>query len=198
MPRAGLSRAKVVQRAAELADELGYERLTLAVVAADFGVRVPSLYKHVGGLDQLRCEVALVGGAELSSAITDATVGLTGVDAMVAIAQAHRRAAQRHPGRTQAYLRYPLGSRDGDVSGAMVAVLYSAMREAGVAENDLEAATVALRATLRGFVLMEATGTLGPAEEADAMFDQILAILGRALPSPQLGRFGPIRLAMRR
>lgn len=198
MPRAGLTRAKVVQRAAELADELGYDHLTLATLAADFGVRVPSLYKHVGGLDQLRCEVALVGATELATAVTDAAAGRTGGDALVALAQAYRQASQRHPGRVQAYLRYPLGARDAYVSRGIVTVLVQALREAGVAESDLEAAAVALRATLRGFVLMEATGTLGTSVDGGVLFDQMLAILGRTLPSPQLGRFGPIRVTARR
>lgn len=198
MPRAGLSTAKVVRRAAELADELGYDHLTLAVVAADFGVRVPSLYKHVGGLDQMRCEVAIVGGTELASAIADAAAGRVGAEALVALAQAYRRVARHHPGRVQAYLRYPLGARDAFVSSGVVTVLAQALREAGVAERDLDAAAVAVRATLRGFVLMETTGTLGTAADADALFEQMLTILCRALPSPQLGRFGPVRVAVHR
>lgn len=198
MPRAGLSTAKVVQRAAELADELGYDHLTLAVVAADFGVRVPSLYKHVGGLDQMRYEVAIVGGTELATAMADAATDRVGAEALVALAQAYRRVAEHHPGRVQAYLRYPLGARDAYVSGGIVTVLARALREAGVAEPDLDAAAVALRATLRGFVLMETTGTLGSAVDADALFEQMLAILCRALPSPQLGRFGPVRVAVHR
>ena len=36
--------------AAELVDEIGWEQLTLAAIAARFGVRQPSLYKHVAGL----------------------------------------------------------------------------------------------------------------------------------------------------
>ena len=44
MPRAGLSRAVIAADAAELADENGWDQLTLAAVAARFGVRQPSLY----------------------------------------------------------------------------------------------------------------------------------------------------------
>ena len=65
MPRAGLSRAVVVDVGARLADEAGLDRLTLAGVAAHVGVRLPSLYKHVRGLDDLQRGVAVLALREL-------------------------------------------------------------------------------------------------------------------------------------
>ncbi|MEV1143797.1 TetR family transcriptional regulator, partial [Micromonospora sp. NPDC049799] len=53
MPRAGLTPQTVVRAAADLADEVGLDRLTLAAVAARLGVALPSLYKHVRGADAL-------------------------------------------------------------------------------------------------------------------------------------------------
>ena len=54
MPRAGLSTASVIEAAADLADEIGYDALTLTALATRLGVAVPSLYKHVSGLEALR------------------------------------------------------------------------------------------------------------------------------------------------
>ncbi|WP_374970598.1 TetR family transcriptional regulator [Terrabacter sp. BE26] len=54
MPRAGLSSSSVVAAAAELADEAGWERLTLAALAARLRVRLSSLYKHIDSLDEPR------------------------------------------------------------------------------------------------------------------------------------------------
>ena len=59
MPRRGLSRAAVVETAARLADRDGYDALTLGAVAADAGVRPPSLYNHVDGLAGLRRELGI-------------------------------------------------------------------------------------------------------------------------------------------
>ena len=53
-PRAGVDRARVVEVAAKLADEVGLEALTLAQVAARLNVKLPSLYNHVDGLPGLR------------------------------------------------------------------------------------------------------------------------------------------------
>ena len=65
MPRAGLNRRAVVAAAAVLADEVGWEQLTLAGLAGRLGVRLPSLYKHIDSLDGLRRDVAVLAVGEL-------------------------------------------------------------------------------------------------------------------------------------
>ncbi|KGM16595.1 hypothetical protein N867_18195, partial [Actinotalea fermentans ATCC 43279 = JCM 9966 = DSM 3133] len=72
MPRAGLNRAAVVDLAQAVADEAGpggFDGLTLAAVAARAGVAVPSLYKHVDGLVDLRRELAWRAATEFAEAL---------------------------------------------------------------------------------------------------------------------------------
>ena len=99
MPRAGLNRAVIAAAAAELADEIGWQDITLAAVAARFGVRQPSLYKHVAGLAELRRDVSVLAGRELHAELTHAAVGRSGSDALHAMAEAYRTYAKKHPGR---------------------------------------------------------------------------------------------------
>ena len=61
MPRAGLNTDRVVAEAAELADEVGLDQLTLAALAARLGVRQPSLYKHVASVDALQRLISMRG-----------------------------------------------------------------------------------------------------------------------------------------
>ena len=69
MPRAGLTPTIVVDEAARCADRVGLDRLTLAAVAQQLGVALPSLYKHIRGLDGLQRELALRGIGEITEAI---------------------------------------------------------------------------------------------------------------------------------
>jgi AcrR family transcriptional regulator len=46
-----LSREVVVEGAASLADEKGLEAVTLTALASELGIRTPSLYNHVDGLE---------------------------------------------------------------------------------------------------------------------------------------------------
>src|SRR5204863_7595562 len=81
MARAGLSAEAVVDAAAELADREGLEAVTLARLAADAGVRPPSLYAHVAGLDDLRGRLAMRGRSELTTVMRNAATGRAGADA---------------------------------------------------------------------------------------------------------------------
>src|SRR5215470_17224122 len=103
----GIDRAQVVAVAAELADAGGLDQLTLAQVAEQLGVRLPSLYNHVDGLPGLRRELALLGLRELGERISQAAVGKSGDAAMMAIAQAYRAFVLEHPGRYAAGVRAP-------------------------------------------------------------------------------------------
>ena len=47
MPRVGLTRGSVVEAGAELVDEVGFDQLSIGLVAERLGVRTPSLYKYV-------------------------------------------------------------------------------------------------------------------------------------------------------
>ena len=71
MPRAGLTPSIVVAEAARLADDVGFDALTLAALAARFGVAVPSLYKHVDGLEAVRRGVSILALRELGTAMAE-------------------------------------------------------------------------------------------------------------------------------
>lgn len=59
MPRQGLDKAKVVQAAAELIEEKGLVRFSMAGLAKKLDVKTASLYNHVESLDALLEDVGL-------------------------------------------------------------------------------------------------------------------------------------------
>ena len=107
MPRAGLVPATVIAAGAQLADEIGFEALTMGLLAERVGVRTPSLYRHVESLDALRRGIALQAKRELGEAAARAAVGKAGPDAIHAFADAYRRWVIAHPGRYTATIRAP-------------------------------------------------------------------------------------------
>jgi len=96
--RVGIDRDAVVRAAAKIADDEGWDALTLARVAGKLRVRSPSLYNHVGGLEALRRELKLLVMRELNTALTRATIGKSRDDAVRALAVAYRAFVKRHPG----------------------------------------------------------------------------------------------------
>ena len=183
MPRAGLSTASVVAAAAEIADAEGLEGLTLARLSAAVGVRTPSLYNHVGSLDDVRRRVALVALEELAGAMRAAAVGRARDDALGAMAAAYRDYARRHPGRYAATQRAP---GDGDdalvgVATEAVDVVLAILRGYGLEGEDAIHAARAVRSALHGFVALETGGGFGIPVDLDESFRRMVAALARGL-----------------
>jgi AcrR family transcriptional regulator len=183
MPRRGLDRAAVVEAAVAIADREGLEQLTLAAVAAQLGIRVPSLYNHVDGLDGLRRELALRGLQKLESRMTRAAVGKAGGDAVLALADAYRSFAREHPGLYAAGLR-AVGEEDKElqaVGAEVVQVVLAALEAFGLGGKDALHAARALRAIVHGFVALEAAGGFGLPLDLDESFRRLVVAYIRGL-----------------
>ncbi len=185
MPRAGLTRERVVAEAANVADDVGLEHLTLRAVADRFGVALPSLYKHVDGLEGLQHELAVFGMRELATALSRAAAGRAGKEVLAAVAHAYRRFATEHPGLYQATLRAP--SVD-DVEHTAVSqdaldVAMAVMRSYGIEGVDAVHAIRIYRSALHGFVAQEAAGSFGMPESVDESFRIMLDVLDLAFRS---------------
>jgi AcrR family transcriptional regulator len=183
MPRAGLTPRRVVEEAAAVADEGGLDRLTLAAVAERCGVALPSLYKHVHGLDGLRRDLAVLAVRELTATLSKAAVGRAGSDALHAIADAYRAYATAHPGRYAASVRAPdTGDAEHLAAAAdALAVFTAVLAGYGITGPDAIDAIRGLRAAMHGFVALEAAGGFGMPHSVDGSYARLLDALDSAL-----------------
>ena len=184
MPRAGLSRAAVTDIAVELVDSApdGFAGLTLAAVAARAGVAVPSLYKHIGSLAELRRAVAFVGLSELLRRSSAATVGVAGPDALRALGRELRAYTSEHPGLYAATqvapdLDDPAALALAQVASDTVAVVGAVLRGFGLPEERTVDAVRATRAAIHGFVDLEAHSGFGMPDDIDRSFEALLDVL---------------------
>ena len=96
---AGVTVERLTLAAAELADEVGFEKVTVSALARRFAVKDASLYSHIRNVQDLRSRVAALALEELADEAASALAGRAGKDALVAFADAYRGYARRHPGR---------------------------------------------------------------------------------------------------
>ena len=159
----GIDRERVVAVAAELADEVGLDQLTLAQVAARLGVRLPSLYNHVEGLPGLRRELALRGLRQLLERLGGAAIGKSGDAAMLAVGLAYRRFVLELPGVYAATVRAPApDDREvQQVSAAIVGVVLAVLEPYGLDEDAAIHAVRGLRSIAHGFATLELAGGFG-------------------------------------
>ena len=187
MPRAGLSGGEVVAAAAGLADEIGYAGLTMGLLAERLGVRPPSLYKHVGGLDDLQHQLATLAMTEVGEVIRDAVQGLAGADALAALLHAIRGYVTQHPGRYMAtaggggaVLRGP----DDPLlaaSARVLATIAAVLRGYGIAEDEMDHAIRTIRCTIHGFAMLEASGGFQWSNDPDESFEWMIRFIDRGL-----------------
>lgn len=172
----GIDRQQVVAAAADLADHAGLEALTLAQVAAQLGVRLPSMYNHVDGLTGLRRELALLGQRQLLERISRAAIGKASETALIAVGLAYRRYVLEHPGVYTASIRAPAPD-DAEmqrVSQAIIEVLLAVLEPYGLDQEDAIHAIRGLRSIAHGFTTLELAGGFGLAFDRDESFLRLL------------------------
>ena len=180
MPRAGLTPERLVAAAADLADEVGFEGVTLSALARRFGVKDASLYTHVRNLKDLRIRMALLAGGEMTDRIAEAIEGREGGrDTLAAFAAAYRAYALEHPGRyaaTQIRIDQNLVA-DSPAMRRTADVTYGMLRAYGLEEPDLTDAVRLLRSAFHGYCALESTGAFGAPRAVQASWDRAIDAL---------------------
>ncbi|MFI6661643.1 TetR/AcrR family transcriptional regulator [Streptomyces sp. NPDC050523] len=179
MARAGLTPDRIVATAADLADEVGLENVSLSALARRFGVKDASLYSHVRNLQDLRTRMALLAGAEMIDRIAAAVAGRAGKDALAAFAGAYREFALERPGRyaaTQIRIDQSLVV-DSPVFRRTAEITYGMLRAYGLEEPDLTDAVRLLRSTFHGYCALEATGGFGAPRDVRKSWDKAVDAL---------------------
>jgi AcrR family transcriptional regulator len=177
-----LSNRVVVAEAARLVDEVGYDRLTLAGLAQRLGVALPSLYKHIKGLDGLLQQLSALATAELAAELSDAAAGRSRLEALRAVAKAYRKYALRHPGRYPSTQRVPDPADPDHVKAGERAVgaIYAVLEGYGLRGEDAVDATRTIRSALHGFVSLELNGGFGLPREVERSFEWLVESFHRA------------------
>lgn len=183
MARAGLTPDRLTEAAADLADEVGFEHVTLSALARHFGVKDASLYSHVRNLQDLRTRVAFLAGGEMIDRIAIAVAGRAGKDALAAFAGAYRAYALERPGRyaaTQIRIDQSLVA-DSPGLRRTAEITYGMLRAYGLEEPDLTDAVRLLRATFHGYCALESTGGFGAPRDVQKSWDRAIDALHVAL-----------------
>jgi AcrR family transcriptional regulator len=183
VPRRGLTRSQIVEEAAQLADEVGLEQVSFATLAKRLGVSAPALYKHIDGLDQLNRDLTILGLTELWLRVREAATGMSGRDALFAVARTYRQYAHERPGLVGVVLRAPDPSDDEHeaVTVAALSTLQQVFSGYRLSADDTVHAIRALRVIMHGFVSLETAGGFGLSQSLDETYDRLIDALDSSL-----------------
>ncbi|MGA5877315.1 TetR/AcrR family transcriptional regulator [Streptomyces cellulosae] len=184
-PRAGLTAERLTQAGATLADEVGFDHVTVSELARRFDVKVSSLYSHVKNSHDLKTRIALLALEELADRAADALAGRAGKDALVALANVYRDYAREHPGRYAA-AQFRL---DPETAAASAGVRHAKMTRALLRGYDLDEpdqthAVRLLGSVFHGYVSIEMGGGFShSAPDTEETWSRVLDALDALLRS---------------
>lgn len=159
MARIGLTAERLAAAAADLADQIGFDKVTVTVMARHFGVKEPSLYSHVRNVHELRVRVAGLALAELADRVAAAMAGRAGKDALAAFADTYRDFARRHPGRYAAgQIPLPPDSAAAGAARRHSELIRAILRGYDLKEPGQTDAVRFLGGALHGYISLEASG----------------------------------------
>ncbi|WP_432482930.1 TetR/AcrR family transcriptional regulator [Kineococcus esterisolvens] len=184
-PRAGITAARLVEAAADLADEVGLDKVTVSALARRFGVADASLYSHVRSAADLRQRVSVQAAAEFAEVLAEAIAGVAGAEALTRCALAFRRYVLEHPGRYAATtVRLPPEvAAVSEGHRRIVQLSYRLLEGYALPPEALTDAVRFSRSALHGFVTLEAAGGFGSEGDREASWVATLRGVDRALAS---------------
>jgi AcrR family transcriptional regulator len=176
--RVGVDRRAVVRAAVAVVDRDGVEALTMAALAADLGIRGPSLYAHVRNLAELRRDLWLWVLDDLGERLRASVMGRSGRDALVAFATALRDYGRDHPARYLLTLDPPVPFDDAAVAARRQAnaAFRAVIASFGLQGEEAVHCGRALRAAVHGFVELEARNALAT-HQGDESWEFLLMLL---------------------
>ncbi|GAA2904322.1 TetR/AcrR family transcriptional regulator [Streptosporangium fragile] len=159
MARVGLTTERLVRAGAELADEVGFDQVTVSALARRFDVKVASLYSHVKNSHDLKTRIALLALEELADRGAAALAGRAAKDALTALANVYRDYAREHPGRyAAAQFRLDSEAAAASAGGRHAQMTRAILRGYDLTGPDQTHAVRLLGSVFHGYVSLEMGG----------------------------------------
>ncbi|MGM9977526.1 MAG: TetR/AcrR family transcriptional regulator [Clostridium sp.] len=171
--RVGLDKNTILKTAANMADTNGIASVTLKALAEELGIKSPSLYKHISGLDELNKELMLYGWKALEQDIIKASIGKAKDDAIIAICWTYRNYVTLHPGVYEAMQWYNMYQSEEHLNATegIISVIFQVLDAYNLTEEQKVHIVRMLRGFLQGFLTIESHGGYGNPQPIDDSFN---------------------------
>lgn len=158
--RVGIKPEIVIAAAAAIADQSGWDQVTLGNVAGQLGIKTPSLYNHVEGLPDLRQKLAVHAARLLRDQLNDTAIGHSGKQALIEVGKSYMDFVRQHPGLYEAINRATTPSLpEFEEAAEQILKLFNRlMQPLGLPQGEAIHAIRGLRSMVHGFASLEALG----------------------------------------
>jgi len=177
--RARITREAVLLAAVQIADAEGSEAVTIAAVSKALGIKPPSLYNHIGSLDEIRTMLAIYTLQDLYEKLAEKIQGLSGKDAVLAFSHGFMSYAREHPGLYDTAQLLP-NPRDPELhqgSDQIVRLCLEMLGPYNLPEEQGIHVVRGLRSLIHGFISLERASGFGIPLEVKDSFEYNLHLL---------------------
>lgn len=166
----------ILAAAIEAVEERGLDGLSMQDLAARLGVKPPSLYNHIGGLDDVRKQLTQAVLRRMESVIRNSAVGRSGENALREMALAYRKFAKENPELYKAFTssRQPQDPEIEGVIQSLLGVLAQVLEGYGLNPEKQVHFIRIFHSGLHGFVSLEAASFFVHGMDADASFAELI------------------------
>lgn len=179
MSRADIDKSVIINKAVELVNEIGFEKVTLKLLASNLNIKPPSLYNHINGLEDLQKEVMLYGWKQLEERVIEAAVCVTGYDALEAMGRTFYKYATENPGIFNAMLWYNKFQSEEmqDATKRIFSVIYKIFSTLNISQENCDHLIRTYRAFLEGYILLVNNNAFGHPLSIEDSFEISLKVL---------------------
>lgn len=171
-PRIGLDRQDVLLAAVEVADSEGTGAVSMSSVARKLGIRPPSLYNHVSGLEEIRTMLAVYALNQLYDQIQSKAGSIIGEKALRIFAFTYLNFASEHSGLYEA-IQIPPRPDDAplqEASQRFINLILHYLSSYKLTEEEALHTVRGIRSLIHGFASLKRQGGFGlPLEVQDSL-----------------------------
>jgi AcrR family transcriptional regulator len=141
MPKMQLTQSKITDTALSIAEQQGYEAVTMANIARSLSIKPPSLYNHFRNLDEIKKAMALIAQQKLYEALKEQ-------ESLLSLAKKYVDFSKLHPGLYTSSLR----GGTGETGHAIVELFANTTTLIDLKEKEKIHAIRGFRSMLHGFI----------------------------------------------
>lgn len=179
MPKTRLDRTAILDAAAALAEEIGVHNLTLNRLAARLGIKSPSLYNHISGINDLLDGLAGLGLKRLGEALRNAAIGKSKEKALRAVAAEFRKFAKTNPELYRAIMKLP-ELRNGELQESvdmLVQLLHAVLEPYHYQKEEAMHIIRIWKSALHGFISLESAGFFKTQYDIEESFNRMISCI---------------------
>lgn len=156
----GLTMSVIVDAAAALVVEKGYNKFSVRELAQKLECKAASLYNHINSIDDVNREVGKLASKRMNDTLEAAAMGKSGDAAIEALAHEYRRFAKNNYELYQAIMGLPALDQNDSlrVGRESLLVMRKVVHQYKISDEDAVNFSRCLRGVLHGFVSYEMAG----------------------------------------